>query len=815
MKVSKNWLNDFIDITQEDEALGDRLTSLGLEVEGMEKFQSPRGALRGLVIGKVLTCERHPDADRLSVTTVDVGGDAPLDIVCGAPNIAAGQTVVVATVGTELYDAEGNGFTIKKSKIRGQASEGMICAEDEIGLGKSHDGILVLTENIAIGTLAASYFEVTDDTVYDIGLTPNRSDATAHVGVARDLLASMRVQDQFAGQLCQRGVEKFKVDQADVSFKVTIDDPAQCPRFSMVALTGITVDDAPKWLRDRLEAIGVRSVNNVVDATNYILHELGQPLHAYDADKLADNHIHVRNLPEGSPFQSLDEVERKLQSTDLMICDGAGHPLCMAGVFGGLGSGVTEATTTILLEAAHFDAQTVRRASMHHNLRTESARVFEKGSDPNITVYALQRAALLIKDLTGATIASELFDYYPEPVGRTSITTTFSYIAKLIGAPISPEEITTILEAMDMEISTRKGDEFTVLVPTNKSDVLRPADIVEEVLRVYGFNNIPETGYIKSAIVTGSHPDPYQLRNQTGTFLAGLGFTEIVGLSLTESQYFEKALPIATEELVFINNTSNINKDIMRPTMLVTALETVVHNQNRQQIDLRFFEFGKSYRKRTDDAFEETQQLTLTLTGNQLGESWRNPKAAAVDVFSLKGYVHAVLERLGTGNYQVSALTDDPGFAYGVRYHRGPNEIVRFGQVKKGALKAFGINDAVFFAAFNWSECLAIAQKVNVSVVEPNRFPAVRRDLALVVDQQVTFAEIERLAHKAGKKLLTGINLFDVYENEEHLGAGKKSYAISLQLEDPNKTLKDKEVDKVMDQLIKLSESQLGALVRR
>ncbi|MCB0633297.1 MAG: phenylalanine--tRNA ligase subunit beta [Lewinella sp.] len=814
MKVSLNWLKEYIDIELAPEKISEILTGTGLEVEGMEQIESIPGGLAGVIVGEVVTCGRHPNADRLSVTTVNVGNGEPLSIVCGAPNVAAGQKVLVATVGTTLHPLEGDPITLKKGKIRGEVSEGMICAEDELGIGHDHSGILVLPADTPVGQSARDYFNIQTDYVYEIGLTPNRSDATNHVGVARDLAAALKVNHGHSGDLTLPSVTDFKVDSHDLPVEVVVENTEACPRYSGLSIKNVTIKESPDWLKQRLVAIGVRPISNIVDITNFVLHELGQPLHAFDLDAISGQKIIVKTLPQGSTFVSLDEVERKLDAEDLMICDGDSRGMCIGGVFGGLNSGVKDNTRNIFLESAHFDPQYIRRSSMRHNLRTDAAKVFEKGSDPNITLYALKRAALLIKELGGGTIASEIVDIYPKPIAKKQIELTYSFINKLIGVDIRKEKVKTILTAMEMEITAEDSDRFTVAVPTNKSDVIRPADIAEEVLRIFGFNNVPISNQIRSAMVLSPKPDPDQVKNTVSDLLVANGFFEIMALSLSESRYYKELLPgIATQGLVYVNNTSNVQLDIMRPSMIISGLEAILHNQNRQRPDLKLFEFGRSYRQK-EDGFEEIDHLTLFMTGQRYPESWLNKEKAETEYYALKTQVEKVLQRLGLDRFQATDFQDEI-FQFARRYHRGPQTIVEFGKVNSALVKGMDIKQPVFYADFNWNVILKSLQKQKVLMEEISKYPSVRRDLALVVAQSVKFEDIAAIAGKTGKKLLREVNLFDVYENEEQLGAGKKSYAISFVFEDKTKTLKMNEVEKVMEQLIKAYEIQLSALIRR
>jgi phenylalanyl-tRNA synthetase beta chain len=825
MKVSLNWLRQYLAINIEPTAIGEVLTGTGLEVEGMEKVESVPGGLAGVVVGYVLECGKHPGADRLSLTKVDTGADEPVSIVCGAPNVAAGQHVVVATVGAMLHPLVGDPFKIKKGKIRGEVSAGMLCAEDELGLGESHDGIIVLDKAYKPGTPAAEVFELEEDYVYDIGLTPNRSDATNHLGVAFDLAAALNVNYDKSVAVQRPDVSAFKAG-SNAPVKVTVQDATQAPRYAGLTIENLTVGPSPEWLRTRLQAIGVRPINNVVDVTNFVLHELGQPLHAFDMDKIDGGEIVVEKLPEGTKFLSLDDVERSLSADDLVICDANHQPMCIAGVFGGANSGVSDGTTSIFLEAAHFEAGTTRRSSMRHTLRTDAARVFEKGSDPNITVYALKRAALLLEELAGGKVTSELLDMYPSPVKPLEIRVRDQRVVDVIGADLARPQVQSILESMGMDIVSNDDDGFVVAVPTNKSEVLREIDVIEEILRIFGFDNVPIPQMITTAMIVAPNPDPNYIRELTGDLLATNGFYEMMALSLDESRFYgdvEEGKQM--EGLVYINNTSNVHLNVMRPGMLQSALGTVSHNLNRQQNNLRLFEFGRSYHLESKGgkeegskggSYKEVNHLTLTMTGQRQRETWHPTSKGKNEVgfYTLKAAVELVFQRLGIAGYRTDEAPADE-FSYGLRYHKGPMVLADFGQVLPLHLRARQIKADVFYADINWDNVLKVLPKKPVQVSTPGKYPSVRRDLALILDKKVSFADVERLARKAEKKLLTGINLFDVYENEEQLGADKKSYAVSFQLESNEQTLHDKQVDKVMSSIEGSLSKQLGAEVRR
>ncbi|MEM9918583.1 MAG: phenylalanine--tRNA ligase subunit beta [Bacteroidota bacterium] len=813
MKISHNWLTTYFKIEHSHQEVSEMLTSIGLEIEGMEEIESIKGGLEGIVVGFVKECQKHPNADKLSLTKVDVGNGDDLQIVCGAPNVAQGQKVVVATIGTTLYTSEGEAFKIKKGKIRGEVSEGMICAEDELGLGNDHSGIIVLPEEVAVGTLAKDYYKVEKDVVYEIGLTPNRSDATAHIGVARDLAAYLKINHDYKEKLQLPDVSAFEVDDHSLNIEVSVENTEACPRYSGVAITGVQIGESPDWLKNRLNAIGVRPINNIVDITNFILHEYGQPLHAFDADQITDHKVIVKTLPEGTPFLSLDEVERKLSAEDLMICDGASNGMCIGGVFGGIKSGVSDQTNSIFLEAAHFNPIWIRRSSTRHLLRTDAAICFEKGSDPNITVEALKRAALLIKELAGGKISSDIIDIYPEPVKPKEIAVRYRQVERLIGVHISAKEIKEILEAMEMTIVSDDAEGLLVQVPTDKADVLREVDIIEEILRIYGFNKVPMPSQVQSAIVPIERPDKHDVFNKIGDLLSSNGFHEMMALSLTESRYYREVIAVEASELVFVNNTSNVHLDVMRPEMLLSGLEAVLRNQNRQNPDLKLYEFGKTYKNDGEGGYIEEEHLSLFVSGRQQAESWQSTDQEAGYYF-LKAFVNNVLLRLGIGSFQ-QKMTQDDVWAYGLQYHRGPQVLVTFGKVQPGVLQKMGIKKAVYYADFHWGTILKALKKSKVKFTPLVKYPSIRRDLALVIENSIKFEDIVLIARKTGKKLLKETNLFDVYENAEQLGEGKKSYAVSFIFENPERTLKDKEVDKVMKQLIEKYESDLGAIIRR
>jgi phenylalanyl-tRNA synthetase beta chain len=807
MKVSLNWLKDYIQLDLSPEETGEILTDIGLEVEGIDRIERIKGGLKGVVAGKIKTCRSHPNADKLSLCTVDVGEESELQIVCGAPNVAQGQTVWVATLGTTLYTPEGEAWTIKKGKIRGEFSEGMICAEDELGLGSSHAGIMVLDNDIPAGAFAKDYYETGEDYIYEIGLTPNRSDATSHTGVAFDLAAYLEINHEGKHGIKWPDVSAFKEGSSE--YKVEVKDLENCPRYSGLLIDGIKIGPSPGWMQDYLRAIGIGPKNNIVDITNFILHELGQPLHAFDADKIDGNKIIVKTAGPGEEFLDLESKTRKLDGEELMICDAKEKGMCIAGVFGGFDSGVSDSTTRIFLESAHFNAKSIRRTSTKHLLRTDAAVCFEKGSDPEGTIYALKRAALLMQEYAEGHIRSKIVDIYPEPILKKEIEVRYDHVSRLIGTTISNDEIKAILAALEMEINKEDDEGIHVLVPTNKADVTREADVIEEILRIYGYNLVPLPDKLRTNLNIRQQPDNHATKNRVADALSALGFNEMMALSLTKSSYFPEALKA---NMVLVNNTSNIHLDVMRPELIRSALEAVQYNVNRQQTDLRLYEFGRAYSK-TEDGFEEQEILSLTISGAQNPESWHT-EDSKVSVFLLKAYVNRILAMMGIANCQTEELEDE-NFEYGLNLHRGGKSIVRFGSVHKSLLNDFGIQQEVFFAAFDWKSLLKSSGKQKIYFEEISKYPRIRRDLAVAVDNGVKFEQLKTIAIRADKKLLKEVNLFDVYKNDKQLGEGKKSYAMSYVFESKDKTLKDKDVDKIMQAIMFNYEKELDAIIRK
>ena len=808
MKISYNWLKQFINIDWNAEKTGELLTDLGLEIEGIETYESVKGGLKGIVVGEVLTCEQHPNADRLKVTTVNIGEAEPVQIVCGAPNVAAGQKVPVATIGTTLYTAEGEAWKIKKGKIRGEESHGMICAEDELGLGESHDGIMVLDADLKVGTPAAEIFEVENDEVFEIGLTPNRADAMSHYGVARDLKAGLLQQDLNL-ELISPSVMSYHVDTRSLKVDVDVQDKDKCPRYCGVTISGVKVETSPSWLQNRLKAIGLSPINNIVDVTNYVLHELGQPLHAFDAAKITGNKVEVKTCEAGTKFTTLDEVERELHEDDLMICD-AEKPMCIAGVFGGIDSGVTETTTNIFLESAYFDPVSVRKTAKRHGLNTDASFRFERGIDPNFTKYALKRAALLITEIAGGEITSDISDAYPNKIEDFQVVLSFDNAKRLIGQEIPKETIKSILTSLDIKINNVTEAGLGLTVPSFRNDVQREADVIEEILRVYGYNNIKTTEKLNASISNTSRFEDYKLQNVIGNQLASQGFFEIMANSLTSPKYVELSEQLNADHNVKMLNPLSNDLEVMRQSLLFSGLEAVSHNINRKRDDLKLFEFGKTYHQYSDNR-EEHKHLALFVTGNKAQERW-NTQATPSDFFYLKGTIETVLERLGLNRLKSAPHKTDI-LSEGMSLSIGKKTLVEFGLVKKSVLKHFGISQNVLFADFNWDNVLDMAQHNKIKFTAIPKYPEVRRDFALLLDNSVTFDDIYTIAKQTEKQLLKAVNLFDVYEGK-NLPAGKKSYAVSFTLQDENKTLNDKQIDKIMNKLQSNFENKLGAELR-
>jgi len=809
MRISYNWLKQFIKIDWKSDETAALLTDLGLEVEVVEAFESVTGGLKGIVVGHVLTCEKHPDADKLKITKVDLGdGNDPVQIVCGASNVEAGQKVPVASIGTKLYDKEGNAFEIKKGKIRGQESHGMICAEDEIGLGNSHDGIMVLADDLKPGTQASKVFNIEVDEVFEIGLTPNRADAMSHMGVARDLKAGL-LQSNVTTEFITPSVSKFKVDKRTLKIDVKVEDAKLAPRYVGVTISGITVKPSPSWLQNRLKAIGLTPKNNIVDVTNYVLHELGQPLHAFDANKINGNKIIVKTVSAGTKFTTLDGIERALHEEDLMICDESG-PICMAGVFGGANSGVTETTTNIFLESAYFNPVSVRKTAKRHTLSTDASFRFERGIDPQITDYALKRAALLIQEVAGGEITSDLIDIYPKKIEDFNVFLSFEKVNKLIGEELKKETIKNILASLDIKINSISDAGLGLNIPPYRVDVQREVDVIEEILRVYGYNNIKIPNKINASVSNSSRTEEFKVQNIIANQLCALGFNEMMANSLTTSSYISYSEQILSEETVTMLNPLSSDLSVMRQSLLFSALEAVSYNINRRNSDLKLFEFGKTYHN-IDGKYSEKKHLTITMSGNASSESW-NLAQKPTDFFLFKGYITAVLSKLNIDTKVKSVPVSQDVFAEGMGFAIGNEVIAEFGTIKKSVLKHFDIKQDVFFGDVNWD---AIQKYVSnkIKLVDIPKFPEVRRDLALLVNQSVTFEELYVVAKQTEKSLLKNINLFDVYEGK-NLPEGKKSYALSFVLQDTSNTLTDVQIDKIMNKLQSNFETKFEAVLR-
>ena len=820
MNISYNWLKEYVNFDLTPDEVAAALTSIGLETGSVEEVQTIKGGLEGLVIGEVLTCVEHPNSDHLHITTVNLGNGEPTQIVCGAPNVAAGQKVVVATLGTKLYDGD-ECFTIKKSKIRGVESIGMICAEDEIGIGTSHDGIIVLPEDAVPGTLAKDYYNVKSDYVLEVDITPNRADACSHYGVARDLYAYL-IQNGKQATLQRPSVEAFAVENHDLDIKVTVENSEACPRYAGVTVKGVTVKESPEWLQNKLHLIGVRPINNVVDITNYIVHAFGQPLHCFDADKIKGGEVIVKTMPEGTPFVTLDGVERKLNERDLMICNKE-EAMCIAGVFGGLDSGSTEATTDVFIESAYFHPTWVRKTARRHGLNTDASFRFERGIDPNITICCLKLAALLVKELAGGTISSEIKDICVAPAQDFVVKLAYEKIHSLVGKVIPVETIKSIVSSLEMKITNETAEGLTLAVPPYRVDVQRDCDVIEDILRIYGYNNVEIPSTLKSSLTTKGDADKSnKLQNLVAEQLVGCGFNEILNNSLTRAAYYDGLESYPSNHLVMLMNPLSADLNSMRQTLLFGGLESIAHNANRKNADLKFFEFGNCYYfdadkknpEKTLAAYSEDYHLGLWVTGKRVSNSWAHADENS-SVYELKAYVENILKRLGLDlrNLVVGNLTDDI-FAAALSVNtKGGKRLATFGVVTKKLLKAFDIDNEVYYADFDWKELMKAIRSVKISYKEISKFPAVKRDLALLLDKNVQFAEIEKIAYETEKKLLKEVELFDVYEGK-NLEAGKKSYAVSFLLQDESQTLNDKMIDKIMSKLVKNLEEKLNAKLR-
>ncbi|MDO6808027.1 phenylalanine--tRNA ligase subunit beta [Zobellia galactanivorans] len=809
MQISYNWLKQFLKLDWDSQKTAELLTDLGLEVEGITPFESIKGGLKGIVVGHVLSCTKHPNADKLKVTTVDIGAESPVQIVCGAPNVDKGQKVPVATVGTKLYTPEGKVWKIGKGKIRGEESHGMICAEDELGLGSDHEGILVLDSKLKPGTPCSEIFDVEQDEVFEIGLTPNRADAMSHYGVARDLKAGL-IQKEINKELITPSISQFNVDNRSLKLQVDVVDSKLVPRYAGITLSNLTIKPSPKWLQNRLRAIGINPTNNVVDATNYVLHELGQPLHAFDADRIHGKKVIVKTLPAGTKFMTLDGEERTLHEDDLMICDSE-KPMCIAGVFGGINTGVTEKTNSIFLESAYFNPVSIRKTAKRHGLNTDASFRFERGIDIENVEYALKRAALLIKEIAGGDITSDIIDFYPKRFDEHQVFLTFRKTYSLVGQEIPQDTIKSILTSLDIKVKSVTEAGLGLSIPSYRVDVQREVDVIEEILRVYGYNNIDFGTKLNASTAPVSKFDDHRLQTVIGDLLASKGFYEIMTNSLTAPANAQLIDESETDEksVQMLNPLSN-DLSIMRRSMLYTGLETVLYNNNRKKHNLKLFEFGKSYEQQ-DTKYIEDKHLCLYLTGNRSESNWSR-EVKAIDFFYLKSIVLNILARLGITD-AISEPTSNSAFSEGLSLAVNTKEVVSFGLIKKSILKKMNLKQEVLYADFNWDNVIALAQKNSITYREIPKYPEVKRDLALLLDDAVSFKQVYDLARKTEKKLLKDINLFDVYVGDK-LPKGKKSYAVSFTLQDSQRTLTDKQIDRIMGKLQKTYQTELGAELR-
>jgi phenylalanyl-tRNA synthetase beta chain len=812
MTISYHWLNDYLPVKLDPEKLSKILTSIGLEVETLHLYEEIPGSLKGLVVGEVLDAIPHPNADKLRLTKVDIGHAEPLKIVCGAPNVAAGQKVIVATVGTTIHPSQGEPLTMKVAKIRGEESHGMICAEDEIGIGTSHAGILILPAGTKTGTPVADLFQPYMDWIYEIGLTPNRMDAMSHLGVARDVCAWLTHHEGQPFSVKSPFTQTFKVDDQSQPIAVSIENIQACQRYSGISLSGVNISASPKWMQSRLKAIGVRPINNIVDITNYILHETGQPLHAFDADKIAGKQVIVKNLPEGTPFITLDGKERKLNSEDLMICD-KDKGMCIAGVFGGQDSGISDQTRNLFVESAWFEPIGIRKTSFRHGLRTDAAVRFEKGVDISGTAQVLQRAALLIKEVAGGTISSTLVDLYPHPAPKKEVSLTYAYLAKLSGKQYQPSTVRHILEALGFVTLKESTEDICVAVPYSKPDITLPADLVEEVMRIDGLDNVEIPTNISITPSVEANKSAYALKEKLASYLVGLGFHEIMTNSISNSVYFEAY--DEAQKVRLLNNLS-AELDMLRPSMLETGLEAIAYNLNRQQSNLRLFEYGKTYRHATGEKgltpYDETEHLCLYLTGKAGQDSWHQ-KSAEMDFYYGKGVTEALLALCGLRDLSQESK-ETPGLAVAETYLHHKQAVARIGLVDKKTTGRFDIKQNVYFVDIDWQAVLTLYAKQAILYKEVSRFPAVQRDLAMVVDESIPYAKMEEVAFGSRLKKLKTVSLFDLFRSDK-IGAGKKSVALSFTFQDEEKTMTDKEIDQMMQQLIKAFESQAGAEIRK
>ncbi len=829
MNISFDWLKQYVDIEgMTPQELDDLLTFSGLEVDSKEKVETIKGGLEHVVIAQVLTCEPHPDSDHLHLTTVDVGTGTPLNIVCGAPNVAAGQKVVCAQIGTKIYTSDTEYYEIKKGKLRGAVSEGMLCAADELQLGTDHAGIMVLPDDAPVGMPAKEYFNVKDDYLFEVAITANRMDAISHIGVARDVVAVRNTREGKHLKIKWPEVADLsdmsgKSGQADNAIKVTVEDPNLCPRYTGIALRNVKVGESPEWLQNRLRTVGLRPINNVVDVTNFVMMEVGQPLHAFDADQITGGHVIVKTLPQGTKFTTLDGVERELDARDLMICNEQ-EGMCIAGVFGGLKSGVTMETKNVFLESAFFNPVSIRKTSQRHILKTDASYRYERTCDPNITPWALRRAVKLIRELCGGEICGQMVDLYPKPIEKPVVEVNFRHMFDLVGQDIPLEAVRTALTSLDIEIVNETAEGMTLKVPTCKADVTRECDIVEEVMRIYGYNNIHVDERVSSCLSYGSKPNPRRLQNVVSDYLTDNGFSEIMNNSLSKSAYYVDNADFPEAKSVAILNPLSKELNVMRQTLLYSGLECVVRNLNYRILNQKLYEFGRGYQK-TDQAdqsdlpvtkkYNETQHLSMWMTGEQYAESWKVAHTPT-DFFYLKSYVMNILHRM---RVNLSRLESKPTacsyLSQGIDlvYRDNQKVLVSMGVVNKSVLAKMDCKQPVFYADINWDLLLKNYPKKEVTFSEIPRFPEVRRDLALVVSQNVTFEQIEQVAYATEKKLLQRVGLFDVYEGKG-IAAGMKSYAVSFILQDKDKTLNDKQIEATMEKIQKNLETQLGAKIR-
>ncbi|MBO5180345.1 MAG: phenylalanine--tRNA ligase subunit beta [Paraprevotella sp.] len=834
MNISYNWLKEYVDFELTAQEVADALTSEGLEVGSVEEVQAVKGGLQGLVIGEVLTCEAHPNSDHMHICSVNVGGGEPVQIVCGAANVAAGQKVVVATLGTKLYDGD-ECFTIKKSKLRGVESNGMICAEDEIGIGTDHSGIIVLPETAVPGTPAAEYYNLKSDWLIEVDITPNRADACSHYGVARDLYAWL-VQNGHQTALHRPSDEAFRVDSHELDIDVVVENTEACPRYCAVTLRNCQVKESPEWLQEKLRVIGLRPINNIVDITNYIMFAYGQPLHCFDADMVKGKKVVVKTMPEGTPFVTLDGVEHKLSDRDLAICN-AEEPMCIAGVFGGKGSGTYDTTTNVLLESAYFNPTWIRKSARRHGLSTDASFRFERGIDPNGQIYALKQAALLCKELAGGEIAMEIKDVYPNPIEDFRVELKYDYVNSLIGKTIQPDTVKSIVRSLEMQVLEETADGLLLQVPAYRVDVQRPCDVVEDILRVYGYNNVEIPTTLKSSLtIKGDVDRSHKLQNLIGEQLVGCGFNEILNNSLTRAAYYDTLAAYPAAHCVRLLNPLSADLSVMRQTLLFGGLESIAHNANRKNADLRFFEYGNCYYfheekkcpdihegansrdpeviKHVLDAYSEDYHLALWVTGKRVSGSWAHPDEDSC-FYELKAYVLNILARLGV-NLGAMVFAEGESDIYSKSLeirNRGGKVLATLGVVSHKLTQAFDIDNEVYYADLNWKLLMKAIKNNQVSYREISKYPAVSRDLALLLDKKVTFEEVERIAYATEKKLLKDVRLFDVYEGK-NLEEGKKSYAVNFLLQDESKTLNDKQIETIMSKLITNLQDKLGAKLR-